>query len=198
MSQKATDAPKVAAEWWRGMNFDESGRRAGGARRAALAELRRAGGPIEALLVPAAVDLCRKLRREADYWNPDRVAALAVALANLKPELGNLSADLRLPEVFGRNSIDDDQKENRAGRRPLSEARFRRLLQTEEAELLDAFRRLVRLLDGRVEPESLARAILHWGDQTRQRWVFGYYGVSIAAPRAEAEPASSSPESART
>lgn len=182
----------IAAEWWHEMNFEkgpDGWRRAGGVRRGALAELRRAAGPIEALSVPAAVDLCRKLR-DADYWNPDRVAALAVALANLKPELGNCSPELRVPQVFGRKDIDKEKDENRAGRRPLSEARFRRLLQTDETELLDAFRRLVRLLDGRVEPESLARAILHWSDRTRQRWIFGYYNISVAAPRAEAEPAS--------
>lgn len=188
------EPPAIAAEWWHEMNFEkgpDGWRRAGGARRADLAKLRRAAGPIEALGVPAAVDLFRRLsaiRRQ----NPDRVAALAVALANLKPDLGNRSAELRVPQVFGRGSIDDDNSENRAGRRPLAEARFRRLLQTEEAELLDAFRRLIRSLDGRVEPESLARAILYWGDRTRRDWIFGYYGVPGAAPRAEAEPASSS------
>jgi CRISPR system Cascade subunit CasB len=186
------EPPAIAAEWWHEMNFEkgpDGWRRAGGARRADLAKLRRAAGPIEALSVPAAVDLFWKLSN-AGYRNPDRVAALAVALANLKPDLKNRSPELRVPQVFGRNSIDDDNSENRAGRRPLAEARFRRLLQTDEAELLDAFRRLIRSLDGRVEPESLARAILYWGDRTRQRWIFDYYGVSIAAPRAEAEPAS--------
>jgi CRISPR type I-E-associated protein CasB/Cse2 len=188
------EPPAIAAEWWHEMNFEkgpDGWRRSGGARRADLAKLRRAAGPIEALSVPAAVDLFRRLsavRRQ----NPDRVAALAVALANLKPDLKNHSPELRVPQVFGRKDFDDDKSENRAGRRPLSEARFRRLLQTEEAELLDAFRRLIRSLGGRVEPESLARAILYWGDRTLRDWIFGYYGVPGAAPRAEAEPASSS------
>ena len=181
-------AAEAAAEWWREMNFERRGdglRRAGGAKRAALAKLRRASGPIDALATPEAIDLYRRLcqaGRQVDRDFPDRVAALAVALANLKPELENLGNDRRVPRVFGRKTFDDPESAS------LSEARFRRLLQAEGAELLDAFRRLVRLLDGRAEPGSLADAILHWDDRMRQRWIFDYYGVAIATPNAGAAP----------
>jgi CRISPR type I-E-associated protein CasB/Cse2 len=103
-----------------------------------------------------------------------------VALANLRPEPENRLPDRRVPAVFARRSFDDPDS---AG---LSVARFRRLLQAEGVELLDAFRRLVRLLDGRADPRSLADAILHWGDRVRQRWIFEYYGVAIATPHPDA------------
>ena len=181
-------AEDLAAEWWQESSFERSDgglRRAGGAKRAALAKLRRADGPIDALAVPEAIDLYSRLRDSEPGVDPDRVAALAVALANLRPELENLRPDRRVPRVFARKSLDD------ADSAKLSEARFRRLLQADGVELLEAFRRLIRLLDGRAEPRSLADAILHWGDRMRQRWIFEYYGVAIAAPHAGA--ASSAP-----
>jgi CRISPR type I-E-associated protein CasB/Cse2 len=179
----------LAREWWDRMNFENGDglRRAGGPKRAALAKLRRAAGPIDALAVPEAIDLYRRLvevspRVDSDF--PDRVAALAVALANLRPEKENLRDDRRVPQVFARKSFDDPASAS------LSEARFRRLLQADETELLEAFRRLVRLLDGRAEPSTLADAILHWDDRMRRRWIFEYYGVAIAAPHLGAASAS--------
>lgn len=183
----------LAAEWWREMSFERTGgglRRAGGAKRAALAQLRRAAGPIDALAVPEAIDLYRRLRpvdRGVTSDFPDRVAATAVALASLRPELENLRPDRRVPRVFARRSFDD------ADSAALSQARFRRLLQADGVELLDAFRRLVRLLDGRAEPGSLADAILHWDDWMRQRWIFEYYGVPIATPHPGAVAAAPTP-----
>jgi CRISPR type I-E-associated protein CasB/Cse2 len=184
-SRRAED---IAAEWWQELSFERSAgglRRAGGAKRAALAKLRRAEGPIDALAEPEAIGLYRRLRTADPKVDPDRVATLAVALANLRPELENLRSDRRVPQVFARKSLDDPDSAS------LSEARFRRLLQADGAELLDAFRRLVRLLDGRAEPRSLADGILHWSDRMRQRWIFEYYGVAIATPQPGAASASS-------
>src|SRR6516165_3666435 len=166
-SRRAED---LAAAWWQELSFERSGgrlRRAGGSKRAALA-------------VPEAIDLYIRLRGADPNVAANRVAAVAVALANLRPEPENLRPDRRVPAVFARRSFDDPDS---AG---LSEARFRRLLQAEGVELLDAFRRLVRLLDGRADPRSLADAILHWGDRMRQRWIFEYYGVAIATPHPDA------------
>jgi CRISPR type I-E-associated protein CasB/Cse2 len=181
MSEKRK-SEDLAAAWWQELSFERSGgglRRAGGAKRAALAKLRRAEGPIDALALPEAIDLYRRLRGADSNVDADRVAALAVALANLRPEPENLRPERRVPRVFARKSFDD------ADSAALSEARFRRLLQADGAELLEAFRRLVRLLDGRAEPRSLADAILHWGDGMRQRWIFDYYGVALAMPHPE-------------
>jgi CRISPR system Cascade subunit CasB len=184
-SRRAED---IAADWWQEMSFERSSgglRRAGGAKRAALAKLRRAEGPIDALAVPEAIDLYRRLRRADPNVDADRVAALAVALSNLRPELENLRPDRRVPQVFARKSFDDPDSA------ALSEARFRRLLQADGVELLEVFRRLIRLLDGRAEPRSLADAILHWSDRMRQRWIFEYYGVAIATPQSGAASAPS-------
>jgi CRISPR type I-E-associated protein CasB/Cse2 len=182
-SRRAED---LAAAWWQELSFERTGgelRRAGGAKRAALAKLRRVEGPIDALAVPEAIDLYIRLRGADPNVDADRVAAVAVALANLRPERENLRSDRRVPGVFARKKFDEPKS---AG---LSEARFRRLLQAEGVELLDAFRRLVRLLDGRADPRSLADAILHWGDRMRQRWIFEYYGVAIATPHPDADSA---------
>lgn len=153
--------PAIANEWWRELTSEESGRR--GARRAALARLRRASTPIEILQEPEALRLITRLPHE----NPDRVAILAGVLAQVRqPD------DQPIARTIGRTSLDDDQSAL------MSEARFRRLLQVPGDELLDAMRRLVRLTKGTANVDSLSFAVLRWGDRVKKRWIFEYYGVS--------------------
>src|SRR6516165_8311019 len=106
-SRKAED---LAAAWWQELSFERNGgrlRRAGGAKRAALAKLRRAEGPIDVLAVPEAINLYIRLRGADPNVDADGVAAVAVALANLRPERENLRSDRRVPAVFARRSFHD-------------------------------------------------------------------------------------------
>jgi CRISPR type I-E-associated protein CasB/Cse2 len=178
MSDSQETLAAAARRWWWSMNFEGHGaevRRKGGAARAALAELRHAHRPVEVFLVPPALDLFLKLRGLNAGVSADRVAVLAVALANLKPD-GALSREKPVPRAIGRDAF---EKEETAA---ISEGRFRRLLQSDDGELLDAFRRLVRQMGGKLNPESLADSILNWGDAMRQRWIFEYYAVGYATP----------------
>jgi CRISPR type I-E-associated protein CasB/Cse2 len=160
------------------MNFERHGgetRRKGGASRAALAELRHAAGPVKVFLVPAALDLLRRLRTVDSHVCTNRVAVAAVALANLRPD-PSLTKEKPVSRAIGRDNFDKDDSA------PISEGRFRRLLQSGDEELLEAFRRLVRQMKGKLDPESLAGSILHWDEATQQRWIFDYYAVGSAAP----------------
>jgi CRISPR type I-E-associated protein CasB/Cse2 len=90
----------------------------------------------------------------------------------------------------GWKSFPGDKKESEAGddRPVLSEARFRRLLETGEGEeKLLAFVRLVTLLDGTVNVTQLASDFMSWnhpeyGERVRERWAFEYLAAGSAAP----------------
>ena len=156
-------APHVAEEWWQNLVEEQGGR--SGARRAALARLRRATSPLEVIQEPEALRLIERLPR-----NPDRVAILAGVLALVRE-----NDTTRVARALGRSSIDDETA-------ILSEARFRRLLQAQGDELMDVMRRLVRLTKGKANVYDLSVAILYWGDRVRKRWIFDYYGVSEVSP----------------
>lgn len=161
------DYGAVAFEWWRELVPAEDGAQpVPGWKRATLARLRRANEPLEVMMEPYSLCLVHKL--SALRADPDRVATLAGILAVVRK-------DVREPvtHILGRQSLDDDTA-------TLSEGRFRRLLQTPTNDLLDPMRRLVRLAQNEVNVRHLATSILYWGEATKKRWIFDYYGASSA------------------
>ncbi len=153
----------IAEAWWRDLASPEAGgRTTRGTRRAALANLRRAGTSLEVIQEPEALRLVTRLPHE----NPDRVASLAGILAFVRE-----SDDRRVAHAIGRASLDDDASAI------MSENRFRRLMQVPGEELMGAMRRLVRLTKGKVSVKDLSFAVLRWGDGVKKRWIFDYYGV---------------------
>ena len=153
------NAATLAEDWWWALNADQPGGR--GARRGALARMRRAATPLDVMQEPEALRLIVRLPR-----NPDRVAVLAGILAFVRE-----TEDRSVARAIGRASLDDEKA-------ILSEVRFRRLMQARNDELLEAMRRIVRLTNGKVNVYDLSDAVLHWGDRVRKRWIFDYYGVS--------------------
>ena len=160
MTDSTPTPAHIAHEWWRRLTLPEGSGR--GQRRASLAAMRRAATPLEVMQEPDALRLIARLPND-----PDRVATLAGVLAYVREMDGR-----RVARAIGRNSLDDDRSAL------VSETRFRRLLQAHDDERLDAMRRLVRMMKGKVNVPDLAAAILYWGDRTKKRWIFDYYGVS--------------------
>ena len=76
------------------------------------------------------------------------------------------------PRAIGRTKLDDEQSAL------VSEGRFRRLLQVQDGELMEAMRRLVRMTKGTANVRDLSSAVLYWGDGVKKRWIFDYYGVA--------------------
>ena len=153
----------IAHDWWTRLK-DPSGRH-----RAALARIRRAHTTIDVIQEPEALRLIARLRPYR--INDDRVATLAGVLALVRE-----NHDVRVARAVGRRSLDEDQSAQ------LSEARFRRLMQTESGDLMAQMRRLVQMTKGRANVRDLAEAILYWGDQIRKEWTFEYYAVGSASP----------------
>ena len=150
----------IAHDWWRRLTTKDGAQ--SGYRRAALARMRHAATPIEVMLEPEALRLVARLPHR-----PERSAALAGVLAFVRE-----SDDRRVARAVGRATLDDDQSAL------LSEGRFRRLLQTQPDELMEAMRRLVRMTKGRANVRDLSFAILYWGEKVKQRWLFDYYAVA--------------------
>ncbi len=167
----------IAKNWWGDLTSEAAARR--GPRRAARARLRRAATPLEVIQEPEALRLIARLPGE----NPDRVAILAGVLALVDPP----DDDRRVPRVIGRAELDDEKSAL------MSEGRFRRLLQTDGGDLMDAMRRLVQLTGRKANVYDLSFAVLRWGDAVKKRWIFEYYNVAVAEgapPRAASDIAS--------
>ena len=170
----------VAFDWWQRLTRQDGPHL--GQRRAALARIRRAATPIEVMQEPEALRLIERLPR-----NPDRVAQLAGVLAFVRESDGR-----SVPRAIGRASLDDGDEAL------VSEGRFRRLLQTQDNELMDAMRRLVRMAKGKLNVHDLSSAILDWGDgyrgdRVKRRWIFDYYNVVSSIQSAEGAPISPAP-----
>ena len=163
-----------AKEWWHeSIRDDAAGRNT---RRAARARLRRASTVIEVIQEPVAHRLIRKLAK----WQWDHAAMLVGILAYVEND-----DSIPVANAIGQGRSDSSQSPK------MSEARFRRLLQSEPYELLDPMRRLVRLADGKINVLDLSFSVFHWNDLTRKQWIYYYYGVSEPSSQAvEKEPSS--------
>lgn len=176
----------AALEWW------ERLRRPTGGNPGALAQLRRSRSTPEALRLREAVELAvrtgavRKGRDTPD-WRVRASVDLARVLAHVKAN----DPGRHPMRAAGWKQLPGERRESDLppGERPrLSETRFRRLLRTGDGEeKVSAFVRLVTLLDGTVDVESLSRDFLDWnhptrGDHIRERWAFLYYGAGSAVP----------------
>jgi CRISPR type I-E-associated protein CasB/Cse2 len=173
---------EIIQGWWRNLfpqkakmqEPDEVGTRKPAPRRgnpAALARLRRAATPHEALMCSETVRLAHALGLSSGDQRIGRVAVLAATLAHVKKE----SRD-RFASALGSGG---DHK-------VMSSLRFQRLIDAQtDQELLDTFRRALTMLKGTASVRDLADSLLNWGDERRQRWIYDYYQASFAAPTAE-------------
>lgn len=155
---ESIDLEGAVRNWWRALSGLAPNKERN---RAALAELRRSADPLDVAFVPAFGDLRRALHAGTD-WQIVRAAMIAYVLAHVRED------DLRpVARALGPQKGDEGSI--------MSEARFRRLLQSRESD--DLIRRLVRavkMLKGKANVADLALSIWHWNDRTRRNWAFQY------------------------
>lgn len=167
-----------AREWWAVNISDAEGER--GVR----ARLRRAGSSQDALSIPAAIALARRLGRIPEPGSPqwkqaafDRALGLAVVLAHVRED-----TPTPLFRTLGWRQFPYDKQESDAGddRPVLSELRFKRLLQTSgEEDLLAAFVRLIALAGGATNVADTARIYLNWDfDRTKRDIALTYFNAT--------------------
>lgn len=169
-----------ALEWWKRYCHPVDGDPA------TRAQLRRCRSAMEALTFPPAVSLARRVGslREGSADDDWQLVA-GLNLARVLAHVDEHDPARRPMQAAGWKSFPGDRRESDAGddRPRLSEARFRRLVETEGGEeLVTAFVRLVALLDRTVNVAALAEDFLTWGDRTKRQWAFHYYAAGAAAP----------------
>ena len=156
-----TDIGAAAAHWWRTALADT------GPGRMARARLRRCNTPVEALAVEATHNLHAALGGGMKMQG-DRLALIAIALANIRESHAKPAAE-RMGEMVA----------------PL---RFQTLIRTEKpADLIRPLRRALIQIDQAANAAALALDLFYWGEATRNRWCFAYYGASSAAPETAEE-----------
>ena len=138
--------------WWRGLEQNRGDR----------AELRRCADLLQVMQTEAFHGARRRLiaagLSEADSRSP-RLAAIVALAAHVKA-----SSEESLPVAFSSGE-----------KAPVSPLRFRQILEaTDDDELFSRLRRVLPLIDGRVNLPALAANVWYWGDTVRKRWVYDY------------------------
>lgn len=156
----------VMLRWWgRCLDVDN------GAARAARARLRHASGPADVLALAVTHELYHDIRNAEggrdlrEGSGPQRLTLIAAVLAGIESHDG-----ATLARRFG---------PLRSGEAPaLSSMRFQRLLRApDDWALAVALRRALPLVNRTANVTRLGTDLLHWGERTRSRWCFDYFGA---------------------
>lgn len=152
------DSPEMQAitTWWQDLDNKRGDR----------AELRRCSTLAEVAFTPAY----HRLRVALAKFGPVKADSLAL-VAGLAARVKNNQPGNSLAEQMATGKADGSAK--------VSGLRFRRLLKVKESEeLFTAMTRVVALLGGTVNLQSLAGSTYYWNDRTRKQWAFEYYSQS--------------------
>lgn len=127
----------------------------------ALAELRRARGPLDVVLV----EPFHGLRAALPHANVERLTVVAAVLVHVR-------RDDRAKQFAGQLAGDGRQP-------PMNEKRFRALIATGAvwADTHRQFVRAIRLLDATANVRDLATSLYHWDDHVRRRFALEYYDI---------------------
>ena len=148
------DSPelKVLDAWWRALDDNRGDR----------AELRRCGTLAEVVFTPSY----HRLRQTVCRYGAVHDEGLAL-VAGLAAKVKSNALD---------NTVAEQMATGKGDAARVSGLRFRRLLKVKgQEELFTAFGRVIALLGGAVNLQSLAQSAYFWNDRTRKQWAFDYY-----------------------
>jgi CRISPR system Cascade subunit CasB len=148
----------ILLDWWQKLEDD----------RASRAILRRAPTVTAVTLSAPYQRLYRRFKAAA--WNADHISSRDDRLAAIVGLLAHVTQDQpgALAKAMSHKAPGED--------RPLvSELRFTRLLESPDVEsLFTGLRRVLPLMEHRIDVIALADDILFWGDDRRKRWAYAY------------------------
>lgn len=148
----------ILLDWWQKLGDD----------RASRAILRRTATVTAVALSAPYQRLYRRFRIAG--WNPDGIAAHDDRLAAIVGLLAHVTQDQP-----GSPAKAMSHKAPGEDRPRISELRFTRLLESPDVDNLFAgLRRMLPLMERRVDLIALANDILHWGDKVRKDWAYAY------------------------
>jgi CRISPR system Cascade subunit CasB len=138
--------------WWRSLENNRGDR----------AELRRCADLLQVMQTEAFHAARRRLIAvglSEDASRSPRLAAIVALAAHVKAV-----SEESLPTAFSSGD-----------KPPVSALRFRQILEAvDDDELFSRLRRVLPLIDGRVNLAALASDVWFWGDSVRKRWVYDY------------------------
>jgi len=151
------ESPETEAlkAWWQWLDENRGER----------AILRRCGSLTDVVFSPAYHRLRSAVSRFG-FVDDDGLALVAGLAAQIKENMGSG----RIAEQMATAKSGGDTKTR------VSDLRFRRLLKVRGREdLFSPMIRIVDLLGGSVNIQSLANGVYFWNDKTRKQWAFDYY-----------------------
>jgi CRISPR system Cascade subunit CasB len=154
--QFGKDSPESQAltAWWRKLDVNRGDR----------AELRRCGTPAEVVFTPAY----HRLRHDVIRFGAVRDDNLAT-IAGLAARVKSNAVESTIAEQMASGKGDSSKAR-------VSGLRFRRLLKVkDQEELFLALGRVIALLGGSINLQSMAQSVYFWNDRTRKQWAFDYY-----------------------
>ncbi len=167
-------------EWWNGLQpkTDKSGKVTSPGDPGALARLRRASSPIDALTEEQAIRLAKRLGASLDdQARLARIGALAAVLTHVKTHRDK--DDKKRAQHMARQLGPDSKGDNAV----MSSLRFQRLIAAREpADLMREMRGAVKLLKGTANIRDIGDAFYWWSDKTRIAWTYDYWGAGDADP----------------
>jgi CRISPR system Cascade subunit CasB len=149
---------KLLLDWWQGLEND----------RASRAILRRASTVTAVALSAPYQRLFRRLRTTG--WNADDIPYRNDRLAAIVGLLAHVEEDSQLSpaRAMSQKGAGDD-------RPAVSELRFMRMLESPDLDTLFAgLRRVLPLMEHRIDVIALTNDILHWGDKVKKDWAYAY------------------------
>jgi CRISPR system Cascade subunit CasB len=140
-------------EWWKGLDKDHGER----------AVLRRCTTLAEVVFSPAYHRIRRALLNIGRF-DDDRLSLVV----GLSARVSANADDFRIAEQMASGKADGSAR--------VSGLRFRRLLKVKEREeLFIAMTRIIALLGGVINLQSLAQSVYFWNDRALKDWAFDYY-----------------------
>ncbi|PID63956.1 MAG: type I-E CRISPR-associated protein Cse2/CasB [Gammaproteobacteria bacterium] len=157
----------VSLGWWSAcINADN------GAARNARARLRRAGTPSDVLACEVVHEFHHRLV-DADLRHETLSDEYALKLAAMAATMAAIRENSKEPLAMKFGAV-------RGERRALSELRFQKLLRAEDHwKLSTALRRSLPIVGNAANVSRLGEDLFFWGEKTRNRWCFQYYGTPI-------------------
>ena len=152
------DSPELQAfvAWWQSLDDNRGDR----------AELRRCGTLAEVVFTPTY----HRLRQTVCRYGAVRDDGLAL-IVGLAARVKSNTAAHTIAEQMATGKTDGSAR--------VSGLRFRRLLKVKgQEELFTSLGRVIALLGGGVNLQSLAQSGYFWNDITRKQWAFDYYSKS--------------------
>ncbi|MBE0448542.1 MAG: type I-E CRISPR-associated protein Cse2/CasB [Actinobacteria bacterium] len=149
------DSPEFVAltDWWKQLDNNRGER----------ALLRRCRSLADVVFSPAYHRLRWAVSRFGSV-DDDRLALIAGLAARIKSN----SEGISIARQMATGKADGSAK--------VSGLRFRRLLKVrDQDELFTAMTRIIALLGGSVNLQSLTQSVYFWNDRTRKQWAFDYY-----------------------